>query len=443
MKPFRLNRRSFIGTAGTAIGLPLLEAMLPGTRSAFAASARPTRLLAYYVPCGIHMQAWTPAQTGRSYTLSPTLAPLANVKDDLLVLSNLSNAITDPPGNGAHATGTGGFLTCTLVLKSTTDILNGVSMDQIAAKQLQGQTRFSSLELGMAGGGNSGDCDSGYSCAYARNIAWSAPKTPLPKITEPLDLFNRLFAGSNSQQSTTEAAIRAQRTQSVLDYALADTQKLQQKLGAADRAKLDEYLTGIQKLEATLKQNSDDSCKAPSAPLAGANWTQKAQTMADLMAIAFECDLTRVQTFMLENAGTPRIYDFLGLADDHHTVSHHQSLQSNYDKLKIIDHWEVQQYTYLLEKLKATKDIEGIPLLDSCMVYFSSEISDGDRHNKTNMPVLLAGKANGYLDTGQHIKYSNNEKVASLFVSLLEAMGVAPAPFGDATGVLAGIKKTS
>jgi hypothetical protein len=428
----QLSRRAFLGGAGAALSLPLLEAMTPFGSSAFAQDARPARLLAYYIPNGIHMAAWTPAAEGANFQLTPTLSPLANVKDDLLVLTGLENRPARPDGPGDHAAGTGSFITATHVRKTEgSDIQNGVSLDQFAAQQIGDQTRFPSLELGMDGGGSTGNCDSGYSCAYARNISWSGPQTPVPKTVDPRVVFDRLFAGFDPNATAEQARKRRAYDKSILDYVLEDATKLHGKLGATDRAKMDEYMTSIRALEQRISEMDENTlCGVPPRPDASYAVTAKARVMSDLMVLAYQCDLTRIQTFMLSNAGSGRVYDFLGITDGHHNISHHQSLQENYTRLQQINQWEIEQFAYLLERLKATTDAEDKPLLDSCAVFFSSEISDGNRHNHDDMPVLLAGGCNGAFQTGRHLRYAN-EPVSNLFISMLRAAGVTVMEFGD------------
>ena len=443
MKSWKLNRRAFLGRAGTVISLPLLDAMFASDK-AQAQNQQPSRIMAYYVPNGMHMPAWTPADIGENYTLSKTLSSLAPVKDQVLVLSGLANRPAQPDGFGDHAAGTGSFITATHVKKTEgSDIQNGISVDQVAAKTLGQDTLFSSLELGMEGGSSFGGCDSGYSCAYARNISWLGPKTPMPKITSPRLVYDRLFAGSGSQVGE-DASERLRLNKSVLDYVMEDTLRLRQRLGVADRQKLDEYFNSIEKFEKKLQLGSAISnCNVLDRPGSDGSYTvtERAKLMADLMTMAYQCDITRVQTFMLGNAASGRSFSFLGVNEGHHQISHHQNIQENFDKLEIINDWEVKQFAYLLENLKNTDEGEGKSLLDSALIFFSSEISDGNRHNHTDMPVLVAGGANGYLKSGQHIRYTEESPMANLFMSMLEAVGSPVESFGDdSTGLLDGIK---
>lgn len=432
-KPFRLSRRSFLGGAAAAISLPMLEAMTPLGSSAFAQNEKALRMLCYYIPCGIHMPAWTPVNEGANFTLSETLQPLANVQDDILVLTGLANQAARPDGPGDHAAGTGSFITATHVFKTEgADIQNGISVDQAAANVVGGATPFPSLQLGMDGGGTTGNCDSGYSCAYARNISWAGPQTPLPKTVDPAIVFDRLFAGFDPQATTQERERRTRLKKSILDHAIADATRLQAKLGARDRLKLDEYLSGVRELETRIEDLDPASqCGVPDRPDGTYNVTEKAQIMADLMVLAFQCDLTRIQSFMLANAGSGRQYDFLGITQGHHEISHHQNLQANFDMLKIINYWEVQQFAYLVEKLKATPDgPDGENLLQNTAVFISSEISDGNRHNHDDMPVILAGQCGGAFTTGRHVRY-NSAPVANLFISMLNAIGAPTQTFGQ------------
>ncbi len=439
-KPFRLSRRSFVGGAAAVISLPFLEAMMP--TKAWAQQEKPLRMLCYYVPNGMHMPSWTPAQEGANFTLSETLAPLANVRDDILVLSGLENQPARPDGPGDHAAGTGSFITATHVFKTEgADIQNGISVDQVAANVIGPATPFPSLQIGMDGGGSTGNCDSGYSCAYARNISWAGPQTPLPKTVDPAILFDRLFAGFDPQATVEERARRTRLKKSILDYAVEDTTKLQAKLGARDRFKLDEYLTGVRELETRIGDLDPASrCGVPDRPSGSYNVTQKAQIMSDLMVLAFQCDMTRIQSFMLSNAGSGRQYDFLGITQGHHEISHHQSLQANYDMLRVINLWEMQQFAYLIEALKAAPDgVDGENLLQNTAVFISSEISDGNRHNHDDMPVIIAGQCGGAFNTGRHVRHTG-QPVSNLFISMLNAVGAPTAAFGDdGTGPLANL----
>ncbi|MCX4240640.1 DUF1552 domain-containing protein [Paraliomyxa miuraensis] len=431
-----LSRRTFLGGAGVMVGLPMLEAMIP-TRKAEAGGVTPVqRLLCWYVPNGIHMQAWTPAETGAGYALTPILQPLAALKSEVLVISGLDNNPAESEGPGDHASGTSGFLTCTHVTKSESVITNGTSVDQIYAQHLAGQTVIPSLQLGIDGGGNSGGCDSGYSCAYSRNISWVG-NTPLSKLTSPVTTFDLLFAGFDPGATAQELEQRKTNRLSVLDYTLADAEKLRLRLGTSDKIKLDEYLDSVRDLE--LKVQTDDTapaCELGEAPGEPGDVTNHIHLMCDVMVKAFECDRTRVITFMAANAGNNRSYGFLGHPNGHHQYSHHNSDPVNFAALQAIDTWEVEQFAYLLQRMSSISEPDGTTLLDSAMVYFSSEIEDGNAHRHGNLPVLLAGRGGGVVSPGRHVIHTD-VPMANLFLAMLQGLGVDTNSFGDdSSGVL-------
>ncbi len=443
-KRWALSRRAFLGGAGVAVGLPLLEAMLPDVlrRAEGQAAPPPVRFLSYYVPNGFHMADWTPNQSGEGYALPTILSPLADVQSDMLVLSGIQNDPARPDGPGDHASGTVAFLTAAHPFKTKgANIYNGVSCDQVAAGVLGQYTRRPSLQLGISGGDSVGDCDSGYSCAYARNISWSGPQTPLAKMTQPREVFDLVFAGLDPGQNLREQEKRRRYRTSVLDVVVGDVQRLQPRLGTTDRRKLEEYLTGIRELERQIEGTEGGPVCDPGTRPAdhGGDVRVHLQQMADLMVLAMQCDITRVLTFMLDNAGGYRVYDFLDVNGEpitrgHHDISHHQDLQENFDMLTVIGRWEIEQLAYLLERMKATPEpTETNPdatLLDNSVVFFSSEIEDGNSHSHYNLPIILAGRAGGAIRPGRHVVYDNEPPIANLFISLLEIVGAPVASFG-------------
>ena len=435
-----LSRRTLLRGTGTLMALPMLEAMLPRHAQAQAANAA-RRMVAFYVPCGMAMSQWTPAATGSGYALSPILSGLgggpglASVKEDVLVLSGLSNAPAKPDGEGDHASGTAAFITAVHPNKSDTVIRNGISMDQVAANAWLGRTRFASLELGTDGGGTSGDCDSGYSCAYARNISWASETQPLAKEVNPAAVFNRLFGVIDPDQTATDIAKRKKYKLSVLDSVKQDSRALSTRLGTTDRRKLDEFMTGVRALE--LRVNaivSPTLCQAPSAPtVSQADVRGTTTAMLDLIAFAFQCDLTRVGTFMIHNCRSDYTYNFLCLSSGHHDLSHHGGKADKLASLAIIDRWEVDQFAYLLRKLKSIQEPDGT-VLDNSLVFFSSEVEDGNTHSHDNMPILLGGRGGKKLNAGRHLKYAGAPPVAHLFLIMRTSLGVAAPSYVNSPG---------
>jgi hypothetical protein len=452
----RMSRRVILGGAGVAVALPALDALLP--RNEARAQMRPParRVLFYYVPCGINSsddRGFRPAATGEgaAWTYSRMLMPLgAALKPHTLVISGLHNlpaaasfgGTNDGPGD--HARGTGSFLTAARVNKTEgTDIRNNVSIDQVIAQRAGEMWRFRSLQLGIDGGSSAGGCDSGYSCAYARNISWSGPTTPLPKITSPATAFDRLFAGMDPAATAAAQARRRAYASSVLDFVRADTTALQARLGPTDRRKLDEYLTAIREVETRIGRTEAMVCAAPGRPAATLPFQQHVDLMHDLMALAFRCDLTRVQTFMLGNAGSNRVFDFIRESTGHHTLSHHMRDPGNLMSLERIGTWEIQKFGELCNRLRMIDDGSGASVLDNTVVMFSSEIADGDAHAHSGLPLFLVGGGGGQLRTDRHLDVGS-QPIADLYIALARIMGVTLTRFGEqGTRVLANLGAVS
>ncbi len=424
-----MNRRKFLLGAGAAVALPFLESLAP--KAAWAQNAPPRRFLGIYVPNGIHMAAWTPQQVGANWALTPILESLAPVKEDLLLLTGLAMRPGQPDGAGDHAAGTGAFLTGRHVLKTEgTNIQNGISLDQVIANAWAGQTPFASLQLGGEGGGSTGNCDSGYACAYTRNISWSGPSTPLAKEISPQAVFDRLFAGRDPGETAEVLQKKKRYRLSVLDFVREDAARLRPALGKTDRTKVDEYLTSVRELEQRVQNLEEAPVCRGERPQASNDARDRIRAMNDLIVTAFACDLTRVITFMLGNAGSNRVYDFLGVRDGHHQLSHHENNPENFRQLQAIATWELEQVSYVLQRMKEIQEGERT-LLDNSLVFFSSEIEDGNAHRHTNLPVILAGRGGTTFNTGRHLRFEREQPLANLFVSILQTFGLPDTTFGD------------
>jgi hypothetical protein len=447
-RPRSWTRRAFLGSSGAVVGLPFLESALPRQARAQDAATTPIRLVYIFYPNGLDMETFRPTSTGEGYATPPMLAPLEALKADFTVVTGLENANGRPDELGDHASGTSSFITCAHANKSETDIRLGVSADQIAAQTFGHLTRLPSLQLGIDGGNPTGNCDSGYSCAYTRNISWADVTTPLPKITDPLQVFNQIFEGFDPDESDAEAEKRRLYNKSVLDLVVGDANSLMGKLGATDRVKLDQYLEGIRELEGRLVDVGPGlSCTPGEEPPTGRgiDYEVHVRTMNDLMVLALTCDATRVITFMLGNGLSGRTYPFLGINGGHHDISHHSGDATKISQLAQIGIWEMEQLAYFLGQLKQVPDgTEGQNLLYNSAIFMSSDISDGNRHNHDDLPVVLAGHAGGALTPGRHVAYPTGfrdpkEKMANLLVGMLEAAGIPGATLGDSTGPLADI----
>ncbi|MCA9199911.1 MAG: DUF1552 domain-containing protein [Planctomycetales bacterium] len=437
-----LSRRRLLQGAGAALALPWLEGM--GQHVLASEPERPiTRFAALFMPNGVRSDKWTPEGQGSDYTLSPTLTPLQDFRDDLLVLTNLWNQASNV-GDG-HYVKTSGFLTCTTINKSLGIDLNcnGVSMDQVAAGLVAHQTPIPSLELGIDPVSIGVDTNVGYTRVYGSHIAWAGPTSPLAKEINPRLVFERLFRASKPRTGSSHADRR------LLDRVLDDAKQLQQQLSSADRQRMDEYLQSVRTLEQRLERTEQAAVPwQPKAPLDVASeppeeapdqHEQHVQLMMDMIALAFQTDTTRVCTFMFGNAVSGRNFSFLdGVKGGHHDTSHHQNDEDKLRQYQLINQWHVQQYAYLLQKLKDMPEGDAT-VLDHSMILFGSGLRDGNSHSPRNLPILVAGKANGRLATGQHLTYDRDTPLANLYLSMLDAFGCSEARFADSTQRLPGV----
>ena len=439
------SRRAFLGGAATCVALPWLASIAnaghalqhPRARN-LARRAGELRFLAYYVPNGIHMPGWTPTSKGESYDVSPILQALnptqgsLDLRPHVHVLSGLRNDPCRPDGAGDHAAGTAGFLTCTHIKKSETEIQNAISADQVFAQVHGEKTPIASVQLGIEGGDNAGNCDSGYGCAYSRNISWSDWQTPLPKITAPHLAFNLMFSGSDPSESAQEVEKRRYYRKSVLDDVKSEANALHAILGRDDREKVDEYLSGVRELERRIDAMTPSTCDTSNFLPDFSDYPGQLAVMNDLMVLAFSCDITRTITFMQGNAASGRSYDFIGVPGSHHDLSHHGGDAATQAMLQTINTWEIENFARLLARMASIQEADGT-LLDNSLVLFSSEIEDGNSHSHANLPFLLAGHGAGRLGTGRHLEYTDG-KVSDLYLSLLRASGATLDRFGDDSG---------
>ncbi len=438
-----LSRRTLLRGLGTTIALPFLDAMTPAFASPARNSAKTAVRMAFvYVPNGVHMPEWTPSAEGAGFEFPRILEPVADFKNDLMVLSGLTHkngrALGDGPGDHARAAST--FLTGVHPKKTFgADIKVGISADQVAAQAVGKATRFPSIELGCEDGRQVGNCDSGYSCAYSNSISWRTESSPMPPEVNPRLVFERLFAGIDTSETPAERAKRQRYNKSILDFVTEDTQKLKGELGPTDRRKLDEYLYAVREIERRIEASERDSktiVPSMEAPFGvPVEYADHVRLMFDLMAVAFQTDLTRIATFMMAREGSNRTYREIGISDGHHSLTHHRNDAAMIEKVAKINRLHMEQFAYFLNKLKNTPDGDGT-LLDHSMIVYGSGLSDGNRHQHNDLPVLVAGRANGAFHPGRHLRYPTETPMTNLFLSMLDQMGVKPESIGDSNGKL-------
>ncbi len=443
----QISRRRVLRGLGVSIALPWLESVgLPVGRSLAAGlaptgqSTPPVRLAFVFMPNGVNYDAWEPKGEGTDFQLSPTLEALSPVRQHLNIFTGLTLKKARPNGDGPgdHARSSASFLTGRQARKTAgNDIQNGISIDQVAAAEIGQRTRLPSLELGCEHGPAAGNCDSGYSCAYSSNISWRDETTPMAKVIDPAAAFERLFGDATEAAAAKE---RLSRRQSILDFVLEDSRSLEARLGNADRRKLDQFQTAVREIERRIERAAKESepRKIPDVPAPAGipeKTSEHMDLMYDMLLLAFQTDTTRVGTLMLAVDGSNRTFPEIGIKEGHHHLSHHQNNQEMIEKIRRIDRFQVERFARFVRRLAETAEGEGT-LLDNSLILLGGGISDGNKHNHENLPILVAGRGGNSVKTGRLVRSPNETPLCNLYLSMLERAGCPQASFSDSTGPL-------
>lgn len=417
-----LSRRTFLRGAGASLGLPLLEAMVPGRLTA-AAPVTPKRVGFFYLPNGVVQDAWHPTQVGKDFELPRSLQPLSGVRDKLSVFTGLDREFRG--GTGVHAQAACSWLSSS----PPSEALDGgfptnITLDQLIAKNVGTSTLLPSLELSTNSHTNSRETK------YFETVSWIAPGYAATPEKNPREVWHRLFGKPNPKDK------------SLLDLVLTDAKRLERNLGSTDRSKLEEYLDSVRSVESQIEKATAAAETRSQPPIPQPNGIPKRRDdylrlMGDLTVLAFQQDITRVTTMLVdpERWDTPRFYD--GVFDEpqnHHALTHTKGEEAK-EKLRKIDHFHVEQFAYMVEKMAATPEGDG-SLLDSCALTLGSGMGDGRIHDYNDLPVVIAGDLGGSLKTGQHWKFGDHQPLANLWMAMLQGMDVKCERFADSTGVL-------
>ena len=460
-----VSRRAVLKGVGVTMCLPFLEAV--GPLAAFGAgpakAKAPVRMAALYMPNGVNAKAWTPQGYGSNWELSPILQPLANVKSDILVLTEMMNKASIE-GDG-HYVKVAPFLTGTAVTKTTGSDLRsgGVSLDQLVAQRVGNLTPLPSLELSVEPVTMGVDVNVGFTRLYGSHISWSTPTTPVSREINPQLAFDRLFRRDAIKAKGSTAGDK-----SVLDAVLEDARSLNARVGKADRLKLTEYFDAVRSVEKRIAYDATRRrAEYEGDPLArkeierlggrirdyykdparlserGIDHTEQVRLMLDIIVLAFWTDSTRVATFMFGNEVSGKNFSFLpGVSGGHHQISHHENHEDKLEEYKKINLWHMEQYAYMLGRMKSIKEGDGT-LLDNSLVLFGSGMKDGNAHSPHNLPIVLAGRGGGTIASGRHLVYEKKTPLCNLYRSMLRSMGTPVSAFGDSTGELRGISDPS
>ena len=435
-----LSRRTLLRGLGASMALPLLDSMIPAL-AAGASTAPVRRLGVFYVPNGMSMPYWFPKAEGPLEQLPATLQSLAEFKDRILLMGGLADESANlVRGGGDHARSAGTFLTCVPFRSGAgADVTGSISMDQIAARELQKETQLASIELGIESNAMVGNCDGGSSCAFTNTIAWRNATTPLPIENDPRAVFERLFGASGSTDKGARLA-RIRRDQSILDFVSGEVGNLGKMIGPQDNAKIEEYLDSVRDIERRIQmaeaQNTRELPVVDQPVGVPTDYAQHARLMMDMLALAYQTDMTRISTFMLAREVSAHAYPEIGVSDSHHPLSHHQDEAAKLERLHKINEYHFQQFAYLVKKMATIPEGDGT-LLDHTLFLYGTGISDSNTHFHDDLPIaLIGGKGTGIVG-GRYIRHPKGTPLANLYVSLLDKLGFPVEKFGDSNGKLA------
>jgi hypothetical protein len=439
-----LSRRTLLRAGGASIGLPLLSAMVPAATALAqtAAAARP-RMGFFYLPHGAimnntrfgkEMDRWTPDAEGRDFDLKPILEPFAAHKDYMTIVSGLGNKPAESPA--VHAIIPGTWLSCTHPSRGEEISRAGISVDQIAARQIGQQTPLPSIELATEEEGGSSSCDAAYGCSYSRTISFRTPTTPLHMESNPRKVFERMFGRGNSDG---ERARIASDYSSVLDMVTGEIQGLQRQLGAADRSIVADYLDSVREIERRVQllgERDLSGVDLPEIPVAPPSFDERLRLMFDLLSVAYQTNMTRIASFMLaaEVSNTP--YDHVGVPDAFHPLSHHAENRQSIEKLVIVQRYHSQVFADFLARLGSMPDGDGGSILDNSIFLYGSNMSNSNNHDSFPLPTLVFGGGSGSIKGHQHLRYPDRTPIANLLLTLLNRAGVPVESVGDSTGEL-------
>ena len=437
-----LPRRTVLRGIGATVALPLLDCMVPALTAISRTAAAPVRRFGiFYVPNGMSMPYWSPKADGplEADNLPPTLQSAKSFADRILMCGGLNDEAANlVKGGGAHARAAGTFLTCVPFRHTNgADVYAETTMDQIAARELSKETQITSLELGIEPNSMLGTCG-GASCAYTNTISWRTPTTPLPTENDPRAVFELLFGTTGSTDPEARLA-RMRRDRSILDSVNEALSDLELVIGASDRGKLDEYLDALRDIERRIQMAEQQSARelpVVDQPVGvPSDYAEHARLMMDLLALAWQTDLTRISTFMLAREISGRAYPEVGVSDSHHPLSHHQDEPAKLERLHRINEHHFRQFAYLVEKLAALPEGDGT-MLDHTLMLYGTGISDSNTHFYDDLPIALVGGTKAGIKGGRYVRYPEGTPLANLWVTVLEKLGMPVEAFGDSTGPL-------